>query len=240
MPASPRMIGLIPAAGHGTRFGSQQPKQYMALGGLSLLAHSAKALLADHRVSRVFVAVAPGDVAAAPALAGIDGVELIHTGGQERVNTVLNSINHLLENGRVGELDWLLVHDAARPGLDAESLGRLIDQASEHVAGGLLALPVADTLKRAHPMEGGVHSAAQTVPRDDLWAAQTPQMFRAQALQMALSESLFKGLKVTDEASAIEMLGISPLLVQGRLSNMKVTFPEDLPVVARLMGVEHD
>ena len=235
-----KYFGLVPAGGAGRRFGGSIPKQYAMLGAKTVLERSVEALLADPRVERVFVVVASDDSTATALFRGNPRVECLPLGGQERVNSVLNGLNHLLENLLVGETDWVLVHDAARPGLSAAALKSLIDQGSEHIAGALLAVPVADTLKRTSLAQEGEVIAQHTVPRDHLWAAQTPQMFRAQALSMAISECLYKGAQLTDDASAIETLGIGPLIVPGHVENMKITQAEDLRTVARLLGLHQE
>lgn len=235
-----KYFGLVPAGGAGRRFGGSIPKQYAMLGAKTVLEHSVEALLADPRVEKVFVVVASDDSTALALFRGNSQVTCLPLGGQERVNSVLNGLNHLLENLLVGETDWVLVHDAARPGLSAAALKSLIDQGSEHIAGALLAVPVADTLKRTSLAQEGEVIAQHTVPRDHLWAAQTPQMFRAQALSMAISECLYKGAQLTDDASAIETLGIGPLIVPGHVENMKITQTEDLRTVARLLGLHQE
>ncbi len=240
MARTARYFGLVPAGGSGRRFGGDNPKQYAMLGGKTVLERSVEALLADPRVERVFVVVARDDSTATALLQGNSQVKCLPVGGQERVNSVLNGLNHLLENFLVNETDWVLVHDAARPGLSAAALKRLIDEGSEHIAGALLAVPVADTLKRTSLAQEGEVIAQHTVPRDHLWAAQTPQMFRAQALSMAISECLYKGAQLTDDASAIETLGIGPLIVPGHVENMKITQAEDLRTVARLLGLHQE
>lgn len=235
-----KYFGLVPAGGAGRRFGGSIPKQYAMLGAKTVLERSVEALLADPRVEKVFVVVASDDSTALALFRGNSQVTCLPLGGQERVNSVLNGLNHLLENLLVGETDWVLVHDAARPGLSAAALKSLIDQGSEHIAGALLAVPVADTLKRTSLAQEGEVIAQHTVPRDHLWAAQTPQMFRAQALSMAISECLYKGAQLTDDASAIETLGIGPLIVPGHVENMKITQAEDLRTVARLLGLHQE
>ena len=240
MAKTAKYFGLVPAGGAGRRFGGAIPKQYTILGAKTVLEHSVGALLADPRVEKVFVVVASDDSAAMKLFQGNSQVICLPLGGQERVNSVLNGLNHLLENLLVGETDWVLVHDAARPGLSAAALKRLIDEGSEHIAGALLAVPVADTLKRTSLAQEGEVIAQHTVPRDHLWAAQTPQMFRAQALSMAISECLYKGAQLTDDASAIETLGIGPLIVPGHVENMKITQAEDLQTVARLLGLHQE
>lgn len=233
----PNYIGLVPAGGAGQRFGGPVPKQYASLGAARVIEHSVQALLADVRVARVYVVVSENDELAEVLFEGNPQVKILKLAGKERVNTVLNALNHLIENMLINDTDWVLVHDAARPGLALDDLARLIDVASEHVAGGLLAVPMPDTLKKAEVTEEGEVISRTTVPRDGIWAAQTPQMFRAQALSLALTECLYKGMAVTDEASAIEAMGISPLLIEGRLENMKITRPNDLSLVARMMCI---
>ena len=237
MARAAKFFGLVPAGGAGRRFGGAVPKQYASLGPKTVIEHSVSALLADARVSQVFVVCAPDDTVGPALFENHPQVVCLPLAGAERVNTVLNAVNHLLEQLLVCETDWLLVHDAARPGLRASDLSGLIDAASEHVAGGLLALPVADTLKKAAMTDTGEVISLQTVSRQALWAAQTPQMFRAQALSLAIAEALYKGAVITDEASAVETMGISPLIVKGHLQNMKITQPEDLGLVSTLMGV---
>lgn len=240
MARAARYFGLVPAGGVGLRFGGISPKQYSVLGGKTVLERSVDALLADPRVEKVFVVLAKSDTTGSELFAGNPRVKCLAVGGAERANTVLNALNHLLENFMVNETDWILVHDAARPGLNAQALAALIDQASEHVVGGLLAVPVADTLKQTSQAEEGEVISQHTVPRDPLWAAQTPQMFRAQALSMAIAECLFRGVKLTDDASAIETMGIGPLIVPGHLENMKITLPDDLRLIGKLLDMSPD
>lgn len=240
MAKTAKYFGLVPAGGAGRRFGGEIPKQYAMLGAQTVIERSVQALLADSRVEKVFVVVAQGDSTAESLFAGNTKVKCLPVAGAERANTVLNALNHLLQNFLVNETDWILVHDAARPGLNAAALQALIDQASEHVAGGLLAMPVADTLKKASVADEGEVIAQLTIPRADLWAAQTPQMFRAQALSMAISECLYKGLALTDDASAIETMGIGPLIVPGHLENMKITQADDLRIVAKLLDLNRE
>lgn len=240
MARAAKYFGLVPAGGIGRRFEGKTAKQYARLGDKTVLEHSVQALLADPRIEKVFVVVAPGDATALALFETTPKVKCLPLAGKERVNTVLNALNHLLENFMANETDWVLVHDAARPGLNATALKALIDQASEHVVGGLLAIPVADTLKKVSVVAEGEIVAQCTVPRDQLWAAQTPQMFRAQALSMAISECLYKGVHLTDDASAIETMGIGPLIVPGHLENMKITLPSDLQLVARLLNLNQE
>ncbi len=230
-------VALVPAGGVGKRFGAPLPKQYAQIAGVSLLQYAVKALLADRRIQKVFVVVTQEDDNAELLLAEFgDQVHVLPLAGKERVNTVANALNYLLEHAVVSETDWVLVHDAARPGLPLSCLSALIDQASQHPVGGFLALPIADTLKQTEMLESGDVVSGQTVSRHNLWAAQTPQMFRCQALSLALNECLYKGAAITDEAGAIEVMGMRPLIVRGSLANIKVTVASDLPVVQAFMG----
>ena len=220
---------LIPAAGVGTRMGAELPKQYLQVAGKPLLLHVLETFAAAAEIAHVFVVATEGDpvitalVAATPALAG--RVSVLPAGGPTRRDTVLNGL-HLMRN-TVADNDWVLVHDAARPGLTPTLLTHLIDTLRGDAVGGLLALPVVDTVKRADAQ--GRSSA--TVPRDDLWTAQTPQMFRYDLLRRALQQEA----AFTDEASAVEALGLRPKLVPGDARNFKLTLPADLALAERLM-----
>lgn len=214
---------VVPAAGSGRRFGAESPKQYLEVMGMALVEHAIAPLLAARWIEGIVVALPAGD-AVFPALkcARDPRVHAVDGGGQ-RASSVLAG---LAEVSRLCGHDdlFILVHDAARPALRSEELERLREQASDD-DGGLLALPVADTLKRA---TGG--RVAATVDRRELWRAQTPQLFRLERLRMALERALADGLDVTDEASAMEAAGFRPRLVEGHASNLKVTTPDDLPM----------
>lgn len=233
-----RIVALVPAAGIGARANhaghAQTPKQYRVLAGQAMLRHSVQALLADARVQEVWVAVAPGDAEALTVLEGLPRTHCSPCGGTTRAQTVLNA----LREAQLSPEDWVLVHDAARPGLPLEALERLIDACLDHGVGGLLAMPVADTLKMARLDEAHLNGApdpssqvARTVPREGLWQAQTPQMFRAGLLLEALTRAMItpEGAEVpTDEAQAMEALGYAPILVRGSGRNTKITWPEDV------------
>ncbi len=223
---SERIVAIVPAAGVGARANSQAgqlPKQYRLLAGEPMLRLAVKALLADRRVAQVRVAVAPHDVRAETVLAGLPRTVSRSCGGATRAETVLNA----LRDAQLQDQDWVLVHDAARPGLPADALARLIDACLSDGTGGLLAMPIADTVK-----EGGTH-VQRTVPRDGLWLAQTPQMFRAGALRHALRSGVLRGVAITDEASAMEAAGHKPLLVKGSARNFKLTWPEDFELMEK-------
>lgn len=240
------LIAIVPAAGVGQRASRAGdpalPKQYRLLLGLPMLRRAVLALLADTRISKVFVAVSPDDDWATQALAGLPRTVCQPCGGLTRADTVAAA----LAGCGVADTDWVLVHDAARPGLPADALGRLIDACWSDPVGGLLALPVADTVKSQCQPEGkGAASSRDTTPtpmeprvratldRDGLWLAQTPQMFRAGVLRGALAHAVAHGVSVTDEASAIEAAGDTPLLVRGSLRNFKVTWPDDFELMEK-------
>ena len=217
---------VVPAAGVGRRMQSELPKQYLPLHGRSLIEHALLSLLEHPLIERVVVAIADSDpwwetlaIAASPAVTRT-------AGGAERAESVLNGLHALAGVAAPG--DWVLVHDAARPCLQQEDLQRLISALSEHPVGGLLGVPVHDTVKRA----GQDGSVLETLPREQLWRAFTPQMFRYGPLLEALQEGCAAGRVITDEASAMEQAGHQPLLVEGRSDNIKVTRREDLALAA--------
>ena len=228
-----RYYGLIPAAGAGSRMGDSLPKQYLALAGRPLLYHAVRRLAAHPCIEQVFVVLAQGDHRFAhvdwSAFSG--KLEPLYCGGETRAASVFNGL--LAACDAIAASDWVLVHDAARPCLGEAELGRLIDELGDDETGGLLAVPVADTLKRAN-REAEV---MQTESRENLWQAQTPQMFRYRLLVEALRVS--NPAVVTDEASAIEHLGLRPRLIRGDVRNLKVTYPEDLALAELILkGME--
>ncbi|MEE4300931.1 MAG: 2-C-methyl-D-erythritol 4-phosphate cytidylyltransferase [Pseudomonadales bacterium] len=218
---------VVPAGGSGSRFGAAVPKQYLSLAGRPLLCWSLDALAAAGPEAIVLV-VAPDDAHATglPALA--DCVRIIADGGATRAESVLAGLRALA--GQAAPDDWVLVHDAARPCLDPALVARLLEAVAGHADGGLLARPVAETVKEACIGEDSTAQVRRTLDRDGLWLAQTPQAFRHGALLGALEAALAAGVAVTDEASAIEHAGGRPLLVPGARANLKVTRPEDLPL----------
>lgn len=221
MPISrPRYFALVPAAGSGSRFGAERLKQYLPLAGKPLIAHTLRALCAVEEIERVFVVLSADDVEWAThdwSFLGARVVPLI-CGDDTRALSVVNGLRAMA--GEVAENDWVLVHDAARPCISPPQINRLICELEDDEVGGLLAIPLADTLKRAD-QEGRIR---ETVPRETLWRAQTPQMFRYGVLRNALASAS----EVTDEAGAVEAAGLKPKLVQGDLTNLKVTWPMDL------------
>jgi 2-C-methyl-D-erythritol 4-phosphate cytidylyltransferase len=225
-------VALIPAAGSGARMGADSPKQYLPLAGKPMLHHSIRCV-AVPPVTTVFVVLAPDDKAFAQHdWSQFEGkVEPLYCGGATRRDSVLNGLVAAMDAVDVD--DWVLVHDAARPCLPRADLDQLIAEVSPDEIGGLLALPVAETVKRVAKDEGGVQRVAGTEDRSLLWLAQTPQMFRAGLLAQALRKA--KGA-VTDEASAVESLGLRPRIVTGSRRNLKVTFPEDVAIAESILG----
>ncbi len=217
----PRHYAVVPAAGSGSRMESELPKQYHPLLGRPLLFHSLAALCATPEIDRVFVVLSVSDSEWArhdwTALG--DKLEPLFCGGATRADSVRAGLRAIA--GTVAQSDWILVHDAARPCVAPWHIEKLIRELADDDVGGLLSVPVADTLKRADALHAHV---VETVPRDSLWRAQTPQMFRYVMLRRALEEAR----DVTDEAGAIEAAGLRPRLVQGDITNVKVTWPLDL------------
>lgn len=222
----PKVFALVLAAGQGTRIGDAVPKQYLPLAGKPMMFHSIEALSAVSRVEKVFVVLAPMDRhwGAHDWSALPDKVEAAFCGGAHRAESVLNALMHL--QARIGGDDWVMVHDAARPCIMTELVEQFLDEVGEDPVGGLLAMPLAETLKRADEHQ----RVEATVPRVNLWRAQTPQLFRYAMLRKGLE----KNPAATDEAEAVESLGHEPRLAEGENSNIKVTFAEDI-VMAELI-----
>lgn len=215
-----RHYAIVPAAGSGSRFGGETPKQYQSLAGRPLIYYSVAALCRCQAIDRVWVVLSPDDrwwrqydwTSLGHKL------ETVYCGGASRSESVANGLAAAATAAH--DDDWVLVHDAARPCLSQANLAALCEQLADDPVGGILAVPVADTLKRADDEQ----RVARTESRDGLWQAQTPQMFRYGLLCRVLAEHT----DGTDEASAIEAAGFNPRLVAGDISNFKVTFPADL------------
>ncbi len=224
-----KIFALIPAAGDGSRMGADLPKQYLPLGGRPLLYHALSSLCRSVEIERVFVVLAQSDARFArhdwqPFTARLAP---LYCGGETRAASVFNGL--LAARDAIGGADWVLVHDAVRPCLAPEVLARLIAGLRGEQTGGLLALPVVDTLKRGDAEAYVV----QTEPREYLWQAQTPQMFRYRLLLEAL-RAIDPAL-ATDEARAVEQLGLRPKLVMGDVRNLKVTYPQDLALAELIL-----
>jgi 2-C-methyl-D-erythritol 4-phosphate cytidylyltransferase len=227
-----RFIALVPAAGTGSRFGADTPKQYLSVRSRPLLWHALRSLAAHPAIAKVLVVLHPDD----RTFAGLSWSELgaklvpLYAGGATRAHSVLGGL--CAPEAQLHDDDWVLVHDAARPCLDASLIDRVIEALRDDAVGGLLAIPVADTLKR----EDADQRVAATEPRAGLWRAQTPQMFRAGLLRRALESADLA--RITDEASAIEALGLRPKLVMGSDLNLKVTYAEDLRLVQLILAAQ--
>ena len=224
---TPRCFALLPCAGSGARAGGVVPKQYQPVAGVPMVRHTLAAFLAVARIARVLVVVAPGDdTLQAPDAA----YSIAACGGATRAQSVFNGLAALRDQG-AGADDWVLVHDAARCLVTPALIDALIDACLPDAVGGLLALPLADTLKSAT----GTRAVA-TLERADKWLAQTPQMFRVGALHAALVAHAAQGFAgITDEASAVEAAGQRPLLVRGSAQNFKVTYPEDFALAEAIL-----
>ncbi|MFV2005112.1 MAG: 2-C-methyl-D-erythritol 4-phosphate cytidylyltransferase [Gammaproteobacteria bacterium] len=221
---------IVPAAGIGKRMQSDIPKQYLSLNGRPVLEHTINALLQNENIEGLVIALQADD-AYWPEIKIDSPKPVIQTkGGTERVDSVLNALNELCQYDQFGEADWVMVHDAVRPCLRQQDINRLASEVGENKNGGLLALPVRDTMKRQHCDTASVET---TIERDNLWHALTPQYFPAIDLKAALKAAKQNSLNITDESSAMEFAGFSPLLVQGNEDNIKITRPDDL----RLAGL---
>lgn len=223
---TPRFFALVPAAGIGERAGAAGPKQYVEIAGRPMLAHTLAALAAVPRLAQTLVVLSPADDRFETALPGC-AAWVARVGGASRAESVLGGLAELRRRGATDD-DWVLVHDAARCLLRPEWVDALIDACAGDPVGGLLAQPVADTLK-AGDADGRVTA---TVDRRDKWAAQTPQMFRLGLVERALQAM---GAAATDEASAVEALGLAPRLVRASMANFKVTWPEDFALAESLL-----
>ena len=236
----PALHVLMPCAGTGSRMGFQSPKQFESLAGRPMALHALGTFLSMPEIKTVWVGVSPGaQELPTDAWPNDTRFHLSPTGGATRQETVLNTLQAMATAG-VSADDWVLVHDAARPGLTTDAVRRLIQAVTEHVyvSGGILAMPMADTLKMISAQNPGC--IGKTLPRDGLWLAQTPQMFRLQALSEALSDAINNHYEVTDEASAMERSGCEPLLVPGEWRNLKVTYPQDWALMDQILRMGHN
>lgn len=213
---------VVPAAGRGARFGAEIPKQYLSVGGQPLIAHALAALFAHQAVAGAVVALSEND-ADWPGWDRFGGKPVLTcVGGATRAGSVLAALAALPVQVRAD--DFVLVHDAARPNLGQDDLQQLLERGRNDPVGAILAAPVRDTLKRAGD-DGGIDG---TEPRQRLWRALTPQLFRRLQLSRALEEAGKAGVEVTDESMAMELQGLRPLLIEGSEDNFKITTPADL------------
>ncbi len=229
MSSSPRYWAVIPAAGVGRRMSADKPKQYLELSGRTILEHTIECFY-QHPLIKVVVVVISNDDPHWPELE-ISKHTKIHTasGGIERCHSVLNGLNALLDIA--DDDDWILVHDAARPCIDKQDIDHFIQQIGDHPIGGILATPVRDTMKRSNDQ----NEIVDTVEREQLWHALTPQMFRFKALRSALISVLDTEQTVTDEAQAIELTSVKPLLISARSYTNKITHMGDLAIAEQYL-----
>ncbi|UOF93969.1 MAG: 2-C-methyl-D-erythritol 4-phosphate cytidylyltransferase [Bordetella sp.] len=222
------LIAIVPSAGIGNRasfFEKEScPKQYRFLAGIPVIRHTIMSLLSEPRIKHIFVSVAQNDKWAKNILKDLPCVSIHNYGGKTRVSTIINTIFNI----NIACNDWILIHDAVRPILPIRYLNSLIDKCYTDSVGGLLALQITDTIKNESN-----NRIIETIDRNHLWLAQTPQMFRAGILKKALSFISDRNISITDESSAVEMLGYSPLLIKGTLMNMKITWPEDFRLIEK-------
>jgi 2-C-methyl-D-erythritol 4-phosphate cytidylyltransferase len=228
--STPRVHVLIPAAGTGTRYGGDMLKQYLPVCGKPVLAHSIRVFRYHPMISSITVILAADDQLFESAVGLLATTVHTVTGGATRARSVRNGLQYLADNNFAA--DWVLVHDAARPCLSASRLEKFLEQGLASESGAILAVPVGDTLKRA----GEANEIVATVDREGLWAAQTPQLFRVGALAQAIDAAHQAGCDLTDEASAMEFVGVRPLLVMGSSANIKITHSSDLAIAEALLA----
>mgnify|MGYP003672735231 CR=1 FL=1 len=226
-----KFFALIPAAGAGSRMGNELPKQYLSLADKPMIHHAIHTLCQSQRIAHVFVVLSPNDNEWSNHNWSEFSNKLIvlNCGGATRAESVLNGLNMAQKKCSINTNDWILVHDAARPCLTTTQLEKLMNELKDDEIGGLLAIPVADTLKRCDIQ----NRIANTESREGLWQAQTPQMFRYHLLIQALNNAT--GINITDDASAVEALGFHPKLVDSDAYNFKVTYPQDLALAELIL-----
>ncbi|MBU3547324.1 2-C-methyl-D-erythritol 4-phosphate cytidylyltransferase [Polynucleobacter sp. MWH-Jannik1A5] len=240
-PSKKKCHALLPTAGTGSRLGGELPKQFQQLAGKPMLCYALEAFLNTPQVESIWIGVNPGfiDNPILQVIAnGAHQIQFLPTGGPTRQETVRNTLAAMLKAG-VPDDDWILVHDAARPGITPALIEKLIHTVEAANAGGILAVPLADTLKQADldsVVAGNIPHSERTIPREHLWQAQTPQMFGLKQLHDALESAIRLEADVTDEASAIELVGVKPLLIEGVARNFKVTHPADWELMQLLLN----
>ncbi|RMH13028.1 MAG: 2-C-methyl-D-erythritol 4-phosphate cytidylyltransferase [Gammaproteobacteria bacterium] len=240
-PKIPRTMDInviIPAAGKGRRFGSRKAKQYLEIAGRPVLCHTLTCFSGLDTVRKIVLVTAQDDQDWQELITGTDRLvtdRLVQVeGGQERCDSVLNGLEYLYQSG-TDEQGWVMVHDAARPCVTREEINRLIEAVKHHDVGGILGLPVVDTLKE---VDGGCIRG--TANRDRFWRALTPQMFRFGILYKAMKNALAAGIAITDEAMAVESLGYCPLIVRGSEHNLKITYPDDCLIAEHYLHERND
>ncbi|PDH31790.1 MAG: 2-C-methyl-D-erythritol 4-phosphate cytidylyltransferase [Candidatus Thioglobus sp. MED-G23] len=230
----PKIWAIVPAAGSGTRFGSDLPKQYHSLAGEEVILRTLRLLSVVTRVSGITVGVAAHDPVWAGLLPRLPERVSSFEGGQTRSETVLNGLSKLIRQGR--EADWVLVHDSVRPCVRVQDINRLIDETGFCSPGGLLATPVSDTLKAVSPG----HQVTGSVPRESLWRAQTPQLFPVGLLHEGLTKACAENFDCTDDAQALERLGLKPSVISGSSLNLKITRDSDLALAQAILDMQEE
>ena len=239
-----KIFALVPAAGLGTRLGEALPKQYLDLNGVPMIFHALSALHAVKRIDKIIAVLSPEDrhwkffsdrdMQSGAAIFERFGTRVVtaYVGGKSRGESVANGLKFI--EAEAASDDWVMVHDAARPCIRSELVEQFIDELDGDLVGGLLALPLADTIK----CDDGAENlrVAKTIPRDGIWRAQTPQMFRFGLLQMAMRDFV----AATDEAQAIESIGHQPKIVMGDSGNLKVTYATDMQLAKLLLNMKSD
>jgi len=226
------VYAVVPAAGAGKRMGSLVPKQYLQLAGRTVLEHTLWRLAGHPLIQQVVVAISAGDEYFEELRSRLPNKVSTAPGGAERCHSVLSAL-HVLSAHAAADA-WVMVHDAARPCVRVADLDRMLETLSAHAVGGILAAPVRDTLKRCD----AAGAIVATVDRTQLWHALTPQMFRLGTLIRAIETALSEGVIVTDEAQAIERIGLTPRVVAGSADNLKITHPEDLSLAAMILAAQ--
>lgn len=224
-----RIWAVIPAAGVGKRYSSDIPKQYLPLSGIPVLLHSINKLVKLDEIEEILVVLNPEDTFWEKLNFSHPKVKVIH-GGLQRCNSVNNALEEL--SGRAKKGDWVLVHDAVRPCISDSDLKKITSIVNDEEVGGLLAFPILDTIKEV----GENLDVQKTIPRGNLWSAMTPQIFRYEVLKQALEAAIMAGESVTDEASAIEAIGLTPRIIQGEKTNIKITHPSDMVLAESIIN----
>jgi len=223
------IAAIVPAAGIGSRMQSALPKQYLEINQKTVLEHTLDKLIQIKNINQIHVAISPDDGFYSKLKLTDAKINTVN-GGDTRALSVLNALNNLKQNSE-NKIDWVLVHDAARPLVCPSDINKLIDMAIAHQKGGILASKVKDTIKKSN-RDDQVEHVLETVPRDALWQAMTPQVFKFDELHKSLSDALAQNIEITDEASAMEWAGFDVMLVPGRSDNLKITTPEDLQLAS--------
>lgn len=241
-PANHTIWAVVPAAGVGKRMQSAIPKQYLPLNGRPVLEHTLNQLLANESIEGLVIALQEDDGYWEDISIETDKPVIRAPGGKERADSVLSALDTLMQlegsSEDASETLWVMVHDAVRPCVRQEDIDKLAAEVGDDANGGLLALPVRDTMKRQKA--GSDSFVSETVDRENLWHALTPQYFQAKALKAALERGLEQGLAITDEASAMEFAGFSPRLVSGHEDNIKITRPADLQLASLYLSARDD